>query len=419
MISRFLVYNCVILFFMALSFFFSGIETAIISASPMKLMALAEKGSRRAGRALRVLEKLEDAIGMALIGNNVVNVSASALIAYLATAYYVSSETELLVITAIETIVFLICCELIPKVLARAKAESFLMICAPAVSTLMTVLGPAIRVSLGLSRGIKSRMKLDDAGRYGLVRSREEIDLLFRLGVSHGIIDKDHHDLINEFLSFYKVTAYEVMTPLIDIASVERRSSIRHLVDLIYKTSFSRIPVHEGRVDNIVGYAYYRDLLEKNSVTSIEEILRPPHFVPSTKSIHSLYYEMHDGKIPVVFVVNEFGAVEGMATKEDIAEEIVGEIQTRDHPARELFRKATNRRYELSGALDIDFLHRRFGLEVEKRGFETVAGFLAFHLDRVPEKGDRIEYRKYVFTVEEATPRAAVRVSLLVPASKR
>ncbi|TAL30403.1 MAG: HlyC/CorC family transporter [Spirochaetes bacterium] len=419
MISQFVVYNMSIVAFMAFSFFFSGIETAIISSSPMKLMPLAEKGSRRAKRALLVMERVEDAISMALIGNNIVNIAASAFIAYIATSYYLSSESELLVITVAETIVFLVCCELFPKVLARAKAETFLMLLSPVVLVLMAAFKPAIRASLGLSRGIRSLMKLEDSSRFGLARSREEIDLLFRLGVRHGIIDKDHHDLINEFLSFHKVTAYEVMTPLIDLVSVEKRQTVRSLIDVIYRTSFSRIPVYEGRVDNIIGYVFYRDLLANTAVGSIEEIIHPPRFVPSTKNIHALYYEMRSEKIPVVFVVNEFGAVEGMATREDIAEEIVGEIQTRDHPRRELFKKVSERKFELSGNLDIDFLHRRFGLAVEKKGFETVAGFLAFHLGRIPARGDRFEFDNFVFVVDEATPRFTEKVTLLAPRVKK
>ena len=162
------------------------------------------------------------------------------------------------------------------------------------------------------------------SARYSFISSRDDIGLLFKMGVSQGVIDEDHHEYIREILSFNEVTAHEVMTPLIDVVSIERKQSIRHCIKLIDATRFSRIPVYEDRVDNIIGYVYYRDLMDDLQIESIDDLLIKPDFVPSTKKIHDLFHMMQEKKVPIVFVVNEFGAVDGIVTKEDIAEEIVG-----------------------------------------------------------------------------------------------
>ena len=190
------------------------------------------------------------------------------------------------------------------------------------IAALTFVFRPVTRFSLYFSGRIKTLLGLE-SGRYSFVSSRDDIGLLFKLGMAHGVIDADHHDYITEILSFNRVTAYEVMTPLIDVVSVERKKGIRHVVRLIEETRFSRIPVYEERVDNIVGYVYYRDLLMDTAVRSIDQVLKEPHFVPSTKKIHELFHEMREMTLTMVFVVNEFGAVEGLVTREDIAEEIV------------------------------------------------------------------------------------------------
>jgi len=242
---------------------------------------------------------------------------------------------------------------------------------------------------------------------------------MFRLGHKEGIIDDEHHFFVNEILSFNKIKAREVMTPLIDVVSIERRQGIRQLVKSIGKTRFSRIPVYEDRVDNIIGYVLYKDLLKKNTVRSIDEILREPYFIPNTKRIYELLSEMREVEKPLVFVVNEHGAVEGLLTDEDIAEEIVGEIQTRDHPEEELIREESPGRYIIQGDLDIEFFQRKFGIYILKDDFETVAGYVISKLGKIPDQGDKFDHDGFTFQVSEATDRSVEKVLLISHARKR
>ncbi|MBP7603958.1 MAG: HlyC/CorC family transporter [Spirochaetes bacterium] len=412
--ADYIVYQTAILAFMALTFAFSAMETAIISSDPIRLRSLSEKGSGGAARALSVLENVEDSMGMLQIVINIIEISASAFLAFVATRAFMLDESALFLVTIAQTIVFLTFCEILPKVISRSNPERFLILFSYPIAALTFVFRPVTRFSLYFSGRIKTLLGLE-SGRYSFVSSRDDIGLLFKLGMAHGVIDADHHDYITEILSFNRVTAYEVMTPLIDVVSVERKKGIRHVVRLIEETRFSRIPVYEERVDNIVGYVYYRDLLMDTAVRSIDQVLKEPHFVPSTKKIHELFHEMREMTLTMVFVVNEFGAVEGLVTREDIAEEIVGEIQTRDHPAEQLISAAGRNRYVLSGNLDIDFFRRRFAIPVEKRGFETLAGFVITEMGRIPKKGERLVIGRHTLVVEEATDRSVEKLLLLTP----
>ncbi|MCU0822525.1 MAG: hemolysin family protein [Spirochaetes bacterium] len=404
-----IIYQILIGIFIVLSFFFSGIETAIISSDSIKIRALAEKGSRRAKKSLYIIDNIEDALGMVLIGNNIANVSATSFIVFIATKAFYLKEAEIVAVTAVQTMFFLVFCEILPKTIARSRSEVYLNLLSYPIFFLMIIFRPAVRLSLLFSKKMKTVFHLKSA-RYSAIGSRDEIGTLFRMGEKEGIIDRDHHNFVSEILSFHEVTANEVMTPAIDIKSIEKNGKIKDLVRLIGDTRFSRIPVYEGRVDNIIGYVHYRDIITKKNVRKAADIIEKPYYVPATKKISELYIEMHDRKIPMVFVVNEFGGVIGLLTIEDIAEEIVGEIHTRDHPKEELIKKISKSRYLLSGYLDIDYLKKHFNIHIDKKGFETISGFVSYKLGRIPEKGDRFDYGGYSFTVNEATDRSVLKV---------
>jgi len=408
----FYIYTFLIATFTLLSAFFSGTETALISANNIKLITLG-RGNTLAQRALDLLDHRENALVTTLIGNNLANISATAFITFVATKAFLLHESRLLLVTIIQALIFLLLCEIVPKIIARAWAERCLMIFAIPLRFFSVLLRPAEKISVLFSGKLRELLHADSEQSF--TASRDEIGILFQIGEREGIIDKNHQDFVSEILIFHEKTASEVMTPTIDIISIEKRKSINHLIKLIEQTRFSRIPVYEDRVDNIIGYTYYRDLLEKPDVQKIEDILYKPYYVPATKKIYELFQEIQTNNLSVVFVVNEFGAVEGLLTPEDIAEEIVGEIQTRDHPKEELITKLHRKKYILNGTLDIEFFQKRFNIDIEKRGFETIAGFIMYMLGRIPHHGDKIIYQKCTFIVEEATDRSVEKVAFIMP----
>ncbi|MBN2160852.1 MAG: HlyC/CorC family transporter [Spirochaetes bacterium] len=416
--AHYTVYILLIFLMILLSFVFSGTETALLSSSRLRLEGKAREGHRMASRALYILDNLEDALGMTLIGNNIVNISASAFITYIATMAFMAGERRLLEVTAVETIAFLILCEVVPKVVARAKAETFLMFMSYPLTALMLVMKPLVKFSLAFSSLLKKTLNLQEADR-GIVRSREEIDTMFKIGEEEGVIDREHLSYVSEILSFKYMTAGEIMTPTIDIISVDLNGAIRTLVATYVRTKFSRIPVFDSRVDNIVGYVFYRDLVKQGNVRKIADVMNRAHYVPRTKRIVDLYNEMVDNLIPMVFVVNEYGAVVGMVTHEDIAEEVVGEIHMRDQSEEELLSEIGKERYLLSGRIDIEYFMRRFRVYIEKKDFETLSGFIEYKMGRIPRKGDRLKHEGHTFIIEEATGRSIEKVILQLRKRKK
>lgn len=411
LLAQYQAYLMLIGVMMFLSFFFSGMETALLTSNRFYLESLAKTGNRRARLSVSILDTIEDAMGMVLIGNNIVNISAAAFITYIATTAFMLDELRLLIVTAFQTLLFLVICEVTPKVMARARADAFLMLFAYPIKILLVIMKPAVRFSLLFSKALKSLMGISESARSS-IRSRDELDILFKIGEEEGVINEEHHEYVSEILSFRGMTAREVMTPTIDIVSVDLGAGMRELADLIVKTRFSRIPVHSGRVDNIVGYVFYRDMLKRRSAKKISEIMNKVHYVPATKRIVELYAEMVENLIPMVFVVDEHGAVVGMVTHEDIAEEVVGEIQTRDQSEDELITELGRGKFVLSGKMDIEYFMRSFNIHIDKKGFETLAGFIEYRLGRVPKKGDRLEYDRYTFTIEEATERSIEKITV-------
>ncbi len=410
-LTNYLPYVFLIFSMMILYFFLSGLETALLTSDRIHLENLSRSGSAGAGRSLRILDDIENAISMTQIGINIVETAAASFIAFTAIEAFMLSEPKLFLATAVQTIIFLIFCELSPKVIARAHAESFLILCSYPASFLMFVLRPAIRATLLVVDVINRMFKVSGSPR-GIIRSREEIDLLFKIGEQEGIIDEEHQGYVSEILSFRDIIAREIMTPTISIASVEINQHIRRLADAFVKTKFSRIPVFEERVDNLKGYVFYRDLLKNKGAKKIADVMSKSQYVPATKKVYELYAEMLEELIPMVFVVDENGAVVGMVTHEDIAEELVGEIQAREQSVEELIIDLGRGRYMLSGRLDIEYFINRFEAPIEKKGFETLAGFITYKMGRIPKKGDRLVYDKYTFIIEEATDRSIDKVVL-------
>ena len=416
--GQYLFYNIAILCLIVLSGFFSGTETALVSANRLRIESLAQSGLKRAQRSLRILDDLEGAIGLVLIGNNVANVMATAFITFVATRSFHYNEYALLIVTVIQTVLFLIVCEVSPKILASKNAERHVMFFSGTLTVLLLLTRPVVKFSLLFSDLLKKMLNIDGDGK-SIIMSRDEIDIIFRLGSEEGVIDEKKRFYVTEILSFSDITVQEIATPTIDIVSIELKKSIRELVNLITQTKFSRIPVYDKRVDNIIGYIFYRDLLKKGKAKRIADYLKPAYYVPATKKIGELFFEMQKMRVPIAFVVNEFGAVTGVVTHEDIAEEVVGEIQTADHFEEGLITKLAENRFLLDANIDIDYFNRSFNAEIPKLGFETLAGFIEYRIGRIPKKEEKFQFNNFVYDIYEATPRSIEKIMLTVKKRKR
>jgi len=416
--SELLIYQLVIVFFVVLSTLFSCFETAIISSRRLTIETLSRKGGdRRTFRSLKILDNLDDAIGMVLIGSNICTIGAVAFITYIVTKIFLYNDTQLFIVTIIQTIFFLIFCEITPKIISRANSEKLLLLFSWPILILMKVFKPLIIFPILFSETI-TRMFRIKSGEVSPMGSRDDIAAIISIGKNEGIIDEEENIYLSEILSFKNSQAFEIMIPAVDILSVDINDSYKNIISIIERTRFSKLPVYKNREDNFVGYIHYRDII-KNPHSKIEEIIIEPVFIPETKNIFDIYNKMHKERIPLIFVVDEYGKTTGMVTFEDIAEEIVGEIQTGDHPTEEHITRINEKRYMLSGRLDIDYFQRYFNIEIQKSHFETLGGFIMSLTGDIPDKGDHIKYKEYEFVIEEVGVRTIDKVLLVLPKKKK
>ncbi len=409
--STIIVYSTLILIFTVISAFLSGVETTLVSANKLKIENLARSGSNKAKRAKKILDRTDSAIGMVLIGNNIANITATALITFVLTKAFLINESELLIYTGLQAMIFLLFCEIVPKLISKANPESVLMNLSIPVYYLMIFFKPLICISLKVSDLLKSKLGVGGEEK-SLISSKDDIATYFSIGKKEGVIDEERQHYISEILEFKNNMAFEIMTPMVDLVALDIDSSVKQLVDLIEKTKFSRIPVYEKSKENILGYVHYKYLLQSKTNISLRDLLIPATYIPTTKNVFELYGEMHLNRTPFLFVVNEYGNVVGILTFEDIAEEIVGEIETDDHPDDNLISKITERKYELSGRLDIDYFKRFFSVKLEKKNFETMGGFITYLHGNIPGEGERIKYQDMEFLVTSRGKLTVDRVEL-------
>ncbi|MFC1669429.1 hemolysin family protein [Spirochaetota bacterium] len=415
----YIIYEVSVFILILLSAFFSGSEISLVSSNRITLETYARTGNKRARRALGIIDNIEDAIVMILIGNNIANIMATAFITFIATMAFSMKEGEIVIVTIIQTVVFLILCEVSPKVVAKAKAEKFLMFFSLPLKALIIILKPLVNISVMILNVLKKLLNMRERNQ-SLVTSRDEINYFFQLGEKTGAIDEENQFYVSEILSFRKITAMEVMTPTIDIVSIKTDETINELVMLIDETRFSRIPVYEERVDNITGYIFYRDIMKDVNVKNVSDIfIHKPLYVPATKNIYELYKDLQEATVHMAFVVNEHGAVIGLITPEDIAEEVVGEIQTGDHEMEDLITRVDEKKYLVNGSLDIEYFQRKFSVDIEKKGFETVAGFITYLMGKIPKIGEKIKYGGITFIVDDATDRSVEKVFILIQSRKK
>ncbi len=411
------IYNILIFICILSSMFFSGLETAIVSSRRLALETLSISGRKSASRSLTILDNMDKALSMVLIGNNIANICSTAFITFIVTKALHFNDTELLAVTLTQTVFFLLACEITPKMISKSKAEKFLMFFSIPTLFLMKVLTPLIKSSLYLSEKLTGRFNISHTEK-GPVKTRDDIDTFFQIGLKEGVIDEEREEYIREILSFKNTMAHEVMTPAVDIVSIALTDSIKDIVNLITKTKFSRIPVYEENEDEFIGYIHYKDIIVSKP-ESLKEILIKPEFIPETKNIFEIYKDMHKNRTPLLFVIDEYGDITGLLTFEDIVEEIVGDIQTDDHPAEKFITKISDRKYILSGRMDIDYFQRYFSILVQKRHFETLSGFVMNLSGKIPETGDRIKYGDYEFIIEEMRGRTVDSIQLLLPVKRK
>ncbi len=409
-----------IIFFVLLEGFFAGIETAYISVNNLKMKSLMHnKHGKKIKKLLKLLKNSNKTLSALLAGTNISVVGATSFASLLLIRKY--GDVGELYATLIMSFIILLFGEILPKSIYRKTANIILLKTANILYFFIILFTPIINFILFL---IKHTPVLS---KYTLTQrnsdfSREDLKTLFKVSARQGVIKEADKELFNSLFEFSETYVREIMVPLIDIILIESSKKVIDVIKLNKKTGHSRIPVYENYVYNIIGYVYVLDLLKAKPNEDINKYIRPPYYVPETKKIDDLFVEINEQRLPMVFVVDEYGGVSGMVTLEDVVEEIVGEINENPKEIEEdKIKVLKNNIWMVEGDIDIDDLNDEIGSNIDKNGFETLAGFMEYVMGKIPEKNESIRYRNFKFVVYEATIRKIVKVKIekIVRAKKK
>ena len=381
----------VLVILLMLSAFFSSNETALMSVSKLRLRTMADSGDKRAAMVLDVTENhTSKMLSAILIGNNIVNLSASALatsLAYTFGGYMVS------ITTAILTVAILVFGEITPKNYATINAEKLSLRYIRVIRFFMAVMTPVIFIINLFSRGIMFLLRVDpDASGKGI--TEDELRTIVDVSHEDGIIESDEKEMIYNVFDLGDANAKDIMVPRVHVTFADVNNTYDELIEIFREDKFTRLPVYEDTQDNIVGIINMKDLLlyDKNQPFHIRDIMRKPHFTYEFKNISELLVEMRDSTFNIAIVLDEYGEMAGLITLEDILEEIVGEIHDEyDETEDELIRQISDREYIIEGSMSLDDVNDRLHTELASEDYDSLGGLIIEYLDdRLPEAGDEV-----------------------------
>lgn len=395
------LFALVILLF--LSSFFSSAETAFSTVNRIRIRTLCEEGNKRALTAQNVLNQYSKMLSAILIGNNIVNLSASSLTTTLATELF--GSVAIGIATGMLTVFVLLFGEIVPKTKAMNRSEKTVLSYAKTISFLMWLFTPVIFIIDKLSNALLRMSHIDPNQK---ITALTERDLHTLIDVSHedGVIESEEKEMIHNVFDFSDSIARDIMIPRIHMTTIAMSAGYREVLRVFQDSMYTRIPIYDDDPDYIVGIINIKDflLLTNKSAFRIQDILRDVHYTYEFKNTADLMLEMREKGFAVAMVQNEYGATAGMITFEDLLEEIVGEIRDEyDEDEKELIQSLSDREYLIEGSMKLDDINDALSLHLESDDYDSIGGMIIDKLERLPKRMDRV-------TLEDGTVLEATQV---------
>ncbi|MCM1123035.1 MAG: hemolysin family protein [Eubacterium sp.] len=379
-----------LLILVLLSAFFSSAETAFSTVNRVRLRTLAEEEHKGAIRVLGILDRYGKMLSAILIGNNIVNLSASSV----ATTFAIRTwgNRAVGIMTGILTFVVLMFGEIIPKTWAMQRAESITLIYSHVICLLMTVLTPVIFIIDKLSNWILRFLHISSDGNTFSITEKE---LKTYVDVSHegGVIESEERELIYNVFDFGDTVAKDIMIPRIQMTTVSIDASYQELLSTFQASMFTRIPVYEDAPDHIVGVVNIKDfiLVKDRDKFQIKKILREAYYTYEYKSVSDLLMEIREKSLSIAFVLSEYGATVGMITMEDMIEELVGEIRDEyDADEEELIQQIDDNKYLVEGTMKLSDINDALNIKLDSEDYDSVGGLIIEKLERLPQDQETI-----------------------------
>ena len=380
-----------------LSAYFSATETAFSSLNRIRLKNLADNGNKRAKLAYKLVDNYDELISSVLVGNNIVNISASSL----ATVLFIKAfgDNGPTVSTIAMTIIVLIFGEVTPKSIAKEAPEAFAMFSAPIINVLIYVFKPINVCLVGIKKLVKKFVKVSNDRTI----SESELLTIVEEAEHDGGINENESELIHNVIEFDDLEAIDIMTPRVDVEAVDKTSTVQEVADLFTETGFSRLPVYEETIDSIVGIINEKDFhnLVLRDGNAVKQIIKPVEFIPPSMKISALLKLLQQNKSHLAVIVDEFG----------------GEIWDEHDEVVEAFQKVSDNEYLVDCSTNLDELLEYFHLKSDSEA-STINGWVIEQLDRIPEKGDCFDFENLHVVVEETEYQRATRVRITVSPKK-
>lgn len=382
---------CLLLLLLLLSAFFSSAETSMTTVNKIRIKALADEGNKRALTLLKITEQSGKMLSAILIGNNIVNISMSSLATTLAIRIF--GSTIVGIVTGIVTLLVLIFGEITPKTLATIHAEKIALAYSPVIWTLMKIMTPVIFLIDHLSLLFLRLMRIDPKAS-GNTMTEQELRTYVDVGHEEGVIESEERQIIYNVFDFGDAQARDIMVPRVDMVTVNLEDSYYDIANLFKKEKFTRLPVYENDKDNIVGIINIKDFLfcDDRDHFQVSSIMYEPYFTYEFKKTAELMMEMREKSISLTIVLDEYGAVVGMITLEDLLEELVGEIRDEyDEDEKDLIQPVGENEYLIEGSMKLDDVNDALGLHLESKDYDSIGGYIIGQLDHLPTEGETVQ----------------------------
>jgi len=390
-----------LLILLLLSSFFSASETALMSLSKIRIRQMLEEKIEGAETISKLVDNPSKLLSTILVGNNIVNISASALATSLAIRYL--GATGVGFATGIMTLLILIFGEITPKALAAEYSEQVSLRVAKIIAVLTKVFSPVITILMLLTNLIL-RIFGKKINQEQPFITEEELKTMVHVGHEEGVLEGEEKQMIYNVFEFGDSQAQDVMIPRTEMVAIEVNSTYEEIINLFKSEQFSRIPVYQDTIDNIIGILSIKDLFLHNACKEnfdIRKYLRKPFFTYEFKRTAEIFKEMRSNRTPMAIVLDEYGGTAGIMTIEDLVEEIVGDIEDEydDNQEKEINVIKENE-YIVEGSAKIDLVNELIGINIQTEDFDSIGGFVLGQFGRLPKKGESIKYKNIKFIIE-------------------
>lgn len=401
-----------LVFLVAMSAVFSSSETAITSVSKIKVRQLDQKDNKNAHLLKKLHDNMQTTISTILIGNNIVNIAASSIATILFTNIF--HQNGALISTVVMTVFVLIFGEVLPKTIAQYKNKSVALKFSRFIYLLTIVFKPIVKVLNLLTRLIIKLFVGEDEDSSTL--TEEELKTLVEVSEEEGVLKNQETEIMINALELKETLAVDIMTPRTSMASVDIEDAESDLKEIIKNITYSRIPVYEDSIDDIIGVLHIKELahkiIEDDRDFKVRDILKPAFYAYEYIPVVDLFKQMRTKNISISIIIDEYGGTSGIVTMEDILEELVGEIDDEYDNEKEVTKLSDNE-YLVDPEMRIDEVNERFDLDIQSDKFDSIGGFVIELLDRMPKSKDEVEFENMKFVVVNVDKRKITQLMIV------